>query len=61
MMGISLELPSYHLTAEHFKQPDIDKTQLFNRNGPEMLPLYLIQAPNSNAALYFGTPVAKVF
>lgn len=60
MMGISLELPSYHLTTEHFKQPDIEKTQFFNRNGPDMLPLYLMQAPNSNAALYFGDKWAEL-
>ncbi|KAL2864672.1 proteasome regulatory particle base subunit RPN1 [Aspergillus lucknowensis] len=55
LMGISLELPSSRLTdTEPFKQPDIDETHFSNQNNPETLPLFLWQAPNSNAALYFG-------
>ncbi|KAL2829937.1 armadillo-type protein [Aspergillus cavernicola] len=60
LMGISLEPPSFHLTTESTKRPDIDRTQFSNRNTPDTLPLFLSQAPNSNAALYFGDKWAEL-
>ncbi|KAL4919755.1 armadillo-type protein [Aspergillus aurantiobrunneus] len=61
LMGISLELPSSGLTdVEPFKPPDIENTQFLNRNAPETLPLFLWQAPSSNAALYFGDKWAEL-
>ncbi|KAL4784933.1 armadillo-type protein [Aspergillus varians] len=61
LMGISLELPSSRLTNDaSSKQPEIDNTQFLNHNSPETLPLFLWQAPNSNAALYFGDKWAEL-
>ncbi|KAL4872664.1 hypothetical protein BDV12DRAFT_182999 [Aspergillus spectabilis] len=61
LMGISLELPSSHLTStEPFKQLDIEDTRLLNSNDPDALPMFLWQAPNSNAALYFGDKWAEL-
>jgi 26S proteasome regulatory subunit N1 len=55
LMGISLELPSSRLTnIDPFKQPDIEDTQSSSNSAPGALPMFLWQAPNSNAALYFG-------
>lgn len=60
LMGISLELPSSPLTnIEHFKQLQIGLTRLSDNNTPGALPLFLWQAPNSNAALYFGDKWAE--
>ncbi|KAL6238631.1 hypothetical protein BDW75DRAFT_227860 [Aspergillus navahoensis] len=55
LMGISLELPLSRLTnIEPFKQPNIKDIQSSSNNAPGALPMFLWQAPNSNAALYFG-------
>ncbi|KAL4741982.1 armadillo-type protein [Aspergillus similis] len=55
LMGISLELSSSRLTnIEPFKQPDVKDTQSSSNSAPGALPMFLWQAPNSNAALYFG-------
>ncbi|KAL4821325.1 armadillo-type protein [Aspergillus spinulosporus] len=55
LMGISLEFPSSRSTSiEPFKAPDIKDTQYSSNGAPGALPMFLWQAPNSNAALYFG-------
>ncbi|KAL4750307.1 hypothetical protein BDW72DRAFT_204058 [Aspergillus terricola var. indicus] len=55
LMGISLELPLSRLTdIEPSKQSNIEGTQSSFNNAPGTLPMFLWQAPNSNAALYFG-------
>ncbi|KAI9376354.1 hypothetical protein BJX61DRAFT_392098 [Aspergillus egyptiacus] len=54
LVGLSLELPPSDLTTEPSKRPDIDTTQFSSHNDPDALPLFLSQAPSSNAALYFG-------
>ncbi|KAL4761822.1 armadillo-type protein [Aspergillus foveolatus] len=55
LMGISLELPSSRLTnIDPFKQPDIKDTHSSSNSAPGALPMFLWQAPNSNAVLYFG-------
>ena len=62
LMGISLELPSHHLNdTEPFSPPLNKLVSGLGKDGepvetagpPETLP-FLWQAPNSNAALYFG-------
>lgn len=63
LMGISLELPSSPFSftnVEDSKQLRIDNTRFLNHNSPDALPLFLWQAPNSNAALYFGDKWAEL-
>ncbi|OOF97451.1 hypothetical protein ASPCADRAFT_44749 [Aspergillus carbonarius ITEM 5010] len=55
LVGISLELPSSRLTDnEILTPPELDNNQVSSLGDGESLPLFLWQAPNSNAALYFG-------
>jgi len=51
LIGISLELPSSNPTTDgkSFAPPDMTV-----KDGEQFIPLFLWQAPNSNAALYFG-------
>ncbi|KAL3451954.1 armadillo-type protein [Aspergillus insuetus] len=61
LFGVSLELPLLQLTNdEPFQQPNLDNTQFGKQNTPGSLPLFLWQAPNSNAALYFGEKWAEL-
>ncbi|KAL2821636.1 armadillo-type protein [Aspergillus granulosus] len=61
LFGISLELPlSQPTNDEPFEQPNLDDTQFAKQNTPDTLPLFLWQAPNSNAALYFGDKWAEL-
>ncbi|CEL03243.1 hypothetical protein ASPCAL04400 [Aspergillus calidoustus] len=61
LFGVSLELPSLQLTNdEPFEQLNLDKTQFAKQNILGSLPLFLWQAPNSNAALYFGDKWAEL-
>ena len=56
-MGFSLELPSFHLNdTEPLKPPVIEKTPLKGKEKglPAEPTPFLWQAPNANAALYFG-------
>jgi hypothetical protein len=51
LLGISLELPTHYLNgSKGFSHPSADN---------EVSPLFLWQAPNSNAALYFGDKWAE--
>ncbi|RAL00927.1 uncharacterized protein BO80DRAFT_425322 [Aspergillus ibericus CBS 121593] len=60
LIGISLELPSTLLTDnEPLTPPELDNDQMSNLGDGESLPLFLWQAPNSNAALYFGDKWAE--
>ncbi|KAL2853217.1 armadillo-type protein [Aspergillus pseudoustus] len=62
LFGISLELPSSRLTNdESSKQLNLDVSQYVEQNNPDTLPLLLWQAPNSNAALYFGDKWAELY
>ncbi|GIC89305.1 uncharacterized protein Aud_005718 [Aspergillus udagawae] len=56
LLGISLELPSSRPTDnEPFTPPKVKKElQKSQQLGREELPVFLWQAPNSHAALYFG-------
>ncbi|GIJ86108.1 hypothetical protein Asppvi_004981 [Aspergillus pseudoviridinutans] len=56
LLGISLELPSSRPTDnEPFIPPKVEKEiQKSQPLGGETLPVFLWQAPNSRAALYFG-------
>ncbi|EAW13040.1 uncharacterized protein ACLA_014770 [Aspergillus clavatus NRRL 1] len=56
LLGISLELPSSQVTNdEPFKLPEFDMSSHMSQLGDGgVLPIFLWQAPNSNAALYFG-------
>jgi hypothetical protein len=56
LLGISLELPSSRPTDnEPFTPPKVEKElQKSQQLGREKLPVFLWQAPNSHAALYFG-------
>jgi 26S proteasome regulatory subunit N1 len=61
LFGVSLELPLLQLTNdEPSQQPNLDKTQFVTQNIPGSVPLFLWQAPNSNAALYFGDKWAEL-
>jgi hypothetical protein len=66
VMGISLELPSLHLNASApFKAPDVSEMDesYLRRTKPvskNTKPPFLWQAPNSNAALYFGDKWAEL-
>ncbi|KAF9888712.1 hypothetical protein FE257_008470 [Aspergillus nanangensis] len=53
LLGISLELPSSHVTNDNTFSPPTASWRS-NGNGEGILPSFLWQAPNSNAALYFG-------
>ena len=57
LMGFSLELPAYHLNdTKPFEPPLLEKPSVKGRAKPpeaERTP-FLWQAPNANAALYFG-------
>ncbi|RHZ64697.1 uncharacterized protein CDV56_104795 [Aspergillus thermomutatus] len=56
LLGISLELPSSRPTDnEPFTPPKVEKEiQKSQQLDGETLPMFLWQAPNSHAALYFG-------
>ncbi|KAJ5101735.1 hypothetical protein NUU61_003957 [Penicillium alfredii] len=56
LLGISLELPSSKPTAdsEQFTPPSTPIMNHAESGEQEFLPSFLWQAPNSNAALYFG-------
>ena len=60
LMGISLDLPTNHLNGTTaFTSPAIDKLppsalRQVQPSSPDFKPLFRWQAPNSNAALYFG-------
>lgn len=60
LLGISLELPSSKPTAdaERFNPPSAPIVNEVRREE-ELLPSFLWQAPNSNAALYFGDKWAE--
>ncbi|KAJ5620418.1 hypothetical protein N7510_004402 [Penicillium lagena] len=60
LLGISLELPSSTPTAdaERFNPPSAPIMNELGREE-ELLPSFLWQAPNSNAALYFGDKWAE--
>jgi hypothetical protein len=53
LFGISLELPTYHLNGSNTFIPPLDDE--VSRSSP----FFLWQAPNSNAALYFGDKWAE--
>jgi len=61
LLGLSLEIPSTYLNGTTpFEPPTsdlMDATQLkfANLSSPDSTPPFLWQAPNSNAALYFGS------
>ncbi|KAF7591239.1 hypothetical protein BBP40_001844 [Aspergillus hancockii] len=58
LLGISLELPSSLPTeGKSFTPPAADSTS--STEDGEALPIFLWQAPNSNAALYFGDKWAE--
>ncbi|GLA80524.1 hypothetical protein AtubIFM56815_001348 [Aspergillus tubingensis] len=60
LIGISLELPSSLLTdGKPFEPPEADSNHVSSPGDGELLPLFLWQAPNSNAALYFGDKWAE--
>ncbi|PYI11166.1 hypothetical protein BO78DRAFT_359717 [Aspergillus sclerotiicarbonarius CBS 121057] len=60
LIGISLELPSSRLTDnEPLIPPELDGNQMSSLRDGQPLPLFLWQAPNSNAALYFGDKWAE--
>ncbi|KAJ5587319.1 uncharacterized protein N7459_003084 [Penicillium hispanicum] len=61
LLGISLELPSLKPTAEDgpFNPPQSSSSDHIGEGGQEYLPSFLWQAPNSNAALYFGDKWAE--
>lgn len=60
LIGISLELPSSRVTdGEPFEPPEADSNHDSSPGDGESLPLFLWQAPNSNAALYFGDKWAE--
>ncbi|GKZ18102.1 hypothetical protein AbraIFM66951_004670 [Aspergillus brasiliensis] len=60
LIGISLELPSSLLTdGGPFEPPKADSNHVSSPGDGEPLPLFLWQAPNSNAALYFGDKWAE--
>lgn len=60
LIGISLELPSSHVTdGEPFEPPEADSNHVSSPGDGESLPLFLWQAPNSNAALYLGDKWAE--
>ncbi|KAJ5893554.1 hypothetical protein N7495_005245 [Penicillium taxi] len=56
LLGIALELPSLSPSAknEPFSPPELRSTFNSGKTEQENFPLFLWQAPNSNAALYFG-------
>ena len=55
LMGMSLELPSTHLNnSRAFTPPEILREPRDTKEPPEAATPFLWQAPNSNAALYFG-------
>ena len=57
LMGLSLELPSYHLNdSEPLKPPLLQRSALNSKDkaSSEIPTPFLWQAPNANAALYFG-------
>ena len=57
LMGFSLELPSFHLNdSQPLDPPLIERTPLKGREKglPGVRTPFLWQAPNANAALYFG-------
>lgn len=58
LLGISLELPSLKSTtgSEPFTPPSPQSTR---KDGKEFVSSFLWQAPNSNAALYFGDKWAE--
>ncbi|RDW62941.1 uncharacterized protein DSM5745_10052 [Aspergillus mulundensis] len=61
LMGISLELQSSPLTNNKpIERPDIENSYYRNNNAPGTLPMFLWQAPNSNAVLYFGDKWAEL-
>ncbi len=55
LMGLSLELPNMHLNeTDMFYPPMIRRESVESGDSPEEPTPFLWQAPNSNAALYFG-------
>jgi hypothetical protein len=56
LMGISLELPSSKPTSdrEPINPPSLLSTDDIKKHGQHYIPSFLWQAPNSNAALFFG-------
>ena len=55
LMGISLDLPSVHLNgSESFTPPGLYSMSKELKTKVEKPTSFLWQAPNSNAALYFG-------
>jgi hypothetical protein len=56
LMGISLELPSTKPTTEggQFNPPSMLSADEIKKPGLSNIPAFLWQAPNSNAALFFG-------
>ncbi|KAL8928906.1 MAG: hypothetical protein Q9172_000744 [Xanthocarpia lactea] len=55
LMGLSLELPNMHLNeSDMFSPPMIRPESAESGDSPEEATPFLWQAPNSNAALYFG-------
>ncbi|KAL8861699.1 MAG: hypothetical protein Q9178_001900 [Gyalolechia marmorata] len=55
LMGLSLELPNMHLNeSDMFNPPMIRPESAESGDSPEKATPFLWQAPNSNAALYFG-------
>lgn len=61
LMGISLELPSSKPTIDKqpFSPPSLLSMDDIKKNGPHSIPSFLWQAPNSNAALFFGDKWAE--
>jgi hypothetical protein len=61
LLGLSLEIPSTHLNdTTPFDPPtsdlmDAEQFKLANPLSADIMPPFLWQAPNSNAALYFGS------
>ncbi|KAI9662689.1 MAG: hypothetical protein M1831_002732 [Alyxoria varia] len=53
VFGISLESPSVHLNGSTAFEPPSSPSRHTSTDGQDLQP-YLWQAPNSNAALYFG-------
>lgn len=54
-MGLSLELPNMHLNeSDMFYPPMIRSNSMSPEDSPKVPTPFLWQAPNSNAALYFG-------
>ncbi|KAI4261274.1 MAG: hypothetical protein L6R42_003522 [Xanthoria sp. 1 TBL-2021] len=55
LMGLSLELPNMHLNESNmFYPPMIRSNSMSPEDSPKVPTPFLWQAPNSNAALYFG-------